>query len=268
MKVQAVVFHWDEDIAKEYAHYVSHKVGCTAIVQTDKGHETALLNQAIAQCDAEFLWFLTPDVGLPDSYILELLLQVFDNPKVGVVLPNRQNDIGVGGNVPYLKYLADGTAMLYRTSVRAHFDEEFIFTGWSDLDFGCEVERRGYEVWVDPRTAVHKQETAYGSWSAFRNAYNARNRLLYEVKWFWPEPGGFGKTNRVSVLVKKTNRLALEKYNNNCDSNKRIPTMFELAWWPEERLQAFADSIYMEHPWVLMKDDDPRGSGNMEWSFE
>jgi DNA-binding Lrp family transcriptional regulator len=253
--VQAAIFHWDEDKAKKYAKYVRNVTGVDTFLITDKDHETVLLNQAIDICEAPYLWFLTPDVALPYMDILDRLLQVMQEfPRVGVVLPNRQNDVGVGGLAPYKKYLADGTAMLYRVdctiSKQVWFDEEFIFTGWNDLDFGSTVEAAGYEVWVDPRTAVHKKETAYGSFSWFRMAYNIANRLHFEAKWYWYEGEWPG----------------LWIYNQFCPRNKRIPTAFDLAWWPEEKLKAFVGSIIeMEHPQILIKDGGH--SGNIDWSF-
>jgi DNA-binding Lrp family transcriptional regulator len=249
--VQAAIFHWDVERARKYAKYVQEATGVDTFLVTDKNHETILLNQAIDMCDAPYLWFLTPDVALPYLDILDRLLQVMKEfPQVGVVLPNRQNDVGVGGNIPYKKYLADGTAMLYRVECGMWFDEEFIFTGWNDLDFGLMLEANDYEVWVDPRTAVHKQETSYGSWSSHRRAYNAANRLHLEAKWYWHEGEWPG----------------LKIYNEFCPKDKRIPTAFDLAWWSEERLNAFADSVKeMEHPQILIKDGGH--SGNIDWEF-
>ncbi len=251
MSVQIAVFYWDNDIALGYLDQLEDRFRVPGFVISDFAHETVLLNRAIDFCEADFLWMLTPDVVVPYDDTLDKILEVMDNPKVGAVLPNRQNDIGVGGNVPYKKYLGDGTALLLRMSIKARYDEEFIFTGWSDLDIGNEIERLGYEVWVDPRTAVHKKETAYGSWSSFREAYNARNRLLLEAKWHWV---GYDDWRGISF------------YNLNCARNRRIPTEFELAWWSGEEHDRFAKSVYMEQPWILLKDN--QGTGNEEWTFE
>lgn len=269
MKVQAAILHWDKNQAKAYAQYIQHDFRIETFLITGKDHETILCNQAIDQCKAEFLWFLTPDIKLPHPGVLDSILDVMTiKPEIGVVLPNRQNDIGVGGKEPYKKVLENGTAQLYRMSVGARFDKEFIFTGWNDLDFGNEVERRGYEVWVDPRTAV-EHFTAYGSWSAFRNAYDARNRLLLEAKWYWPEAWAGSLTDGQhwpQVEMQERNWRGLETYNQTCAPNRRIPTIFELAWWSTEKLQAFVASVEMEHPYILVAHNGL--SGNTDWTFE
>jgi hypothetical protein len=250
LKVEAWVISWNEKEAQEYAEHIENFCDVPIAILSERNHETILLNIAILACRADYIWFLKPDIDLifPDTVFL-MAKWMDEHPDVGVLCPNREGEPHyVGGRWPFDKYLADNTAILYRKSVGARFDPEFFFTGWSDLDFGEEVRYRGFRVQVDPRTSVLKHPTPYGSWSSFRRAYNARNRLLLEAKWWW---------------VGRENWQGIDHYNKKAPPEVRIPTMFELAWWSEDRLNAFADSVNHEHPQILL--DAGMGAGNEKW---
>jgi len=248
--IEAWVQSQDREEAEEFARHVESFCNVQTYVMCDLDHEPNVLNQCIDYCQSEFLWFLTPDVELiyPDTPRL-MADWMKDHPTVGVLCPNREGEPPyTGGRWPFCKYLADNTAILYRTCVGARFDPEFIFAGWNDLDFGNEVVWRGYKVQVDPRISVKKRFTPYGEWSGFRRAVNARNRLVLEAKWYW----GF-----------RDKWQGVEHYNEKCPPEKRIPSMFELSWWSEERLNALTESVDHEHPQIRLRGgDDP---GNLEW---
>lgn len=246
----ACVIDWDANRGRDFAFDIETKCGCPVIIISDYNHETVLLNRAIDICEHkfEYLWFLTSDLEIMYPETPHLMIDYMQrNPEVGAMMPNREGERYVGGHGPYKKYLEDGTALMYRMSVGARYDEELLFTGWSDLDFGGEIEKAGYEIWVDPRTCVNKHPTPYGSWSAFRIAYNARNRLILEAKWYWCGRGKWA---------------GVESWNVN-NPERRIPTVFELAFWDEQRLERFAKSVNMEHPQILIKDG--QDSGNINW---
>lgn len=247
MKIQAFCPYWNDN-AVEFANHISQR--CKVDVQLVAGfdHEPVVLNKMVERCQADYLWFIHPDDVIVASETPHYLANYLNrNPSVGVVMPDVSGE-RPGWRKPENWYLRDGTCMMYRMECGARFDTDFIFTGWNDLDFGEEVIWRGYEVHLPHNASVKKSHTQYGSWSAFRQAYNARNRLLLEAKWYWV---GRGKWIGVDV------------YNVACEPERRIPTMFELAWWSEEYLLKFAQSVNMEHPYILLKDD--RGTGNREW---
>jgi hypothetical protein len=245
--VVAAVFGWGD--CSQYVEFVKDRFHIDAIHVQKLDHEPRVLNHALSTISCRYIWILTPDVELYDPRTLNSLKEVLDgDDEIGVVAPNRERDPLVGGHTPYEKYLQDGTAILYRRSIGVLYDEEFIFTGWNDVDFGESIQAAGYKCYVDPRVAVAKTPTPYGSWTSFRGGYNARNRLLLEAKWWW------------------VNDWRGTKWFNETYPAQRIPTQFELAWWDEQRLTRFAESVNMEHPQILIKDG--QNSGNVGWSWE
>lgn len=248
--VQAFVPYWGDN-APDFAEYVQELCDIPVGIVRGFNHEPKVLNEMIRYCDTDYLWFIHPDDQILDSRTPYTLAEYLDdNPQVGAVLPD------VSGEQPYWRkpeswYLKDNTCTMYRMSVGAKFDEDFIFTGWNDIDFGEEIIRRGFEVHLPHNVSVLKNNTSYGSWSSFRSAYNARNRLLLEAKWYW-------------VGIERWGGVAV--YNTVCADDRQIPTMFELGWWAEERLNSFADSVMMEHPQILLKDG--QGTGNENWRLQ
>jgi len=248
MKIQAFCPYWGDQKTVEFINKIEKM--CQVEVKAGNGfdHEPVILNKMIDRCEAKYLWFLDIDdiIIYPETpYLLADYLDA--NPSVGVVMPDVSSE-KPNWRQPENWYLRDGTCMMYRMECGAKFDTDFVFTGWNDLDFGEEVIWRGYEVHLPHNVSVNKGATSYGSWSNFRQAYNARNRLLLEAKWYW---------------VGRGNWLGIDAYNIACDPLKRIPTMFELAWWSEEYLLKFAHSVNMEHPYILLKDG--QGTGNETW---
>lgn len=252
MEIKPLIFHWNNQIALDYVDYIKQECDLDALVISMIDHETRVLNYGLDQCEGyDYAWLLTPDliISYPETPY-QMAEWLDEHPDVAVLIPNREGEPrNFGGFEPYDKYLADGTAMIFRLSIGIRFDEEFIFTGWSDLDFGNEVEYQGYKVQVDPRTSVIKRATPYGSWSSFRAAYNARNRLLLEAKWHWAGRDGW---------------RGVENWNEQ-NPERKIPSMFELAWYSETRLDKFAEGVNMEHPQILIKDG--QDSGNVDWEF-
>jgi hypothetical protein len=247
--IQGFVPYWNDD-ATEFANHISRLCGIRVNIISGFSHEAVVLNKMIDACQSDYLWFLQPDNEIIYEDTPHVLAEYLDkNPQVGVVQPDLNGEFP-GWRQPEKWYLRDSCCMMVRMGINSRFDTDFIFTGWGDLDFGNEVEWQGFEVHLSHNVSVRKGQTKYGDWSAFRQAYNARNRLLLEAKWYWV---GRGKWAGVDV------------YNMACESDRRIPTMFELAWWGDKKLKRFAKSVNMEHPYILMKDD--QGTGNLNWRF-
>lgn len=194
-------------------------------------HEAAVQNEALDRCRAKYWHMLHTDVQIPHTEYLRVMYEYMEeHPKVGLIRPNREGEAAQMHLSPYPKYW-DGIAPLYRMEVGAWFDEEFIFTSYQDLDFGYEVEYRGYEVLVDPRVSVNHPRTAYASKPSFYFAYCARNHLLLDVKW---------------QRVGRAGWKGVEWYNEQVWEAGRIPTMFELASYSQDELKLFTDSVESE----------------------
>jgi len=250
-KVVAVVADWGDGFAQLHASKISDFCGIEAIAVRGYDHEPVVLNRMIEEADGDYVWFTDIDdtIIYPDTaHVLATFLDRY--PQVGIACPHRSSEPR-GANQPYVWYLEDNTCAMYRKSVGAKFDPDFIFTGWNDLDFGEEVKHLGFQVVKYGLISVQKSHTPYGDWSNFRSAYNARNRLLLEAKWYW---------------VGRAKWQGVDHYNElQAEHGKEIPTMFELAWWSEDKLNRFAASIDMEHPQIYELAD--KGPGNEEWSI-
>ncbi|MBD3260192.1 MAG: hypothetical protein GF334_00680 [Candidatus Altiarchaeales archaeon] len=250
MKIQGVVPDWNNG-AKEYAAKISDFCDIDVFTVPGFDHEPNVLNKAIDQCEADYLWFLHVDDEILYPETAHELAEFLDaNPTVGVTCPNREGEPR-GFRQPFKWYLADNTCVMYRKSVGVQFDSDFVFTGWNDLDFGESVINAGYDVAIYGLLSVLKHPTPYGSWSSFRNAYNARNRLLLEAKWWW-----------IGIDFWQ----GVDYYNQHqATKTTKIPTMFELAWWSEDKLTKFAESVDMEHPQIYIRNDQQ--PGNADWSI-
>jgi len=123
------------------------------------------------------------------------------------------------------------------------FDEELLFTGWSDIDFGSEIEHAGFKNYNDRRYPVrHNLERSVAhSASTFLEAMKKRNKLIVDYKWW--------KCGR-------DNWLGVEAYNATLPIEERIPSMNMVAAMSDERQALFADSIHPEHAQIFLKDGE------------
>lgn len=248
--VEAFVQTWRED-ADVYAEQVSRLCGVPVRILHMYDHESKVINQALEQCEALYCWILS---GGREEIVYPQTAQIMaewmeGHPKIAVMLPNREGERPHGQ--PYRKYLADSTAMMVRVAAGLRWDNELEFSGWGDLDFGLEVEYRGYEVWVETRISVIKDATNYGRWSSYRKAVGARNRLLLEAKWYW---------------VGRAMWSGLTFYNETqARPGQHIPTIYELCCWSNDELDAFCDSVDHEHPIIRLQDGDNPGNRDWQW---
>lgn len=251
MNFQTFVFHWNIDRSYQLANYYRDRLEVNPIQIIEKDHETKILNHALDLCELDYAYFVTDEEIIYPETVRWMAEWLDEHPDVGLIRPNIEGEPrNFGGYEPYDKYLSDGTSIIIRKSTGVRFDEEFLFTGWSDLDIGEEMMHQGFKVQVDPRTSVLKQPTHYANFSTFRKGYNARNRLLLEAKWYWcgrDDWQGVDEWNKQNPIM-------------------AIPTIFELAWWSDQRLEDFAESVNMEHPQILIKDG--QDSGNTDWRID
>ena len=128
--IQLAVPDWDNG-ATEYAKKIALFCGLQHIlVVRGFDHEPIVLNKMIDQCTTDYLWILTDDqiINPKTPYLLAEYLD--RNPEVGVVVPDREEE---PPRTPEQWYLADNTAIMYRVSVGARFDEEFFFRYFNHL---------------------------------------------------------------------------------------------------------------------------------------
>ena len=250
--VEAWVIGWSEN-TEEYAASVEKLCNVPTRVLRLYNHETVALNRALNLCQSPYCWQLFSDdtIIYPETpHIMAEWMQ--SHPKVAVMCPNREGEPRYTPyREPYRKYLADNTAMLVRVLSGLRFDESFEFTGWSDLDFGLQAEWFGYEVHVETRVSMVKAHTAYGSWSSYRRAVGARNRLLLEAKWYW---------------IGRAHWQGLTHYNESqANIGQHIPTIYELCCWSNDELDAFCNSVDHEHPIIRLQNG--HNPGNREWAW-
>jgi len=246
MDIEIWVLGWDKAAAVKQCERAAKLVGDDRRVHwlCRYDHEPAVQNYALEHCHSKYWHFLHTDVQIPHPHYLEEMYEYMEaHPGVGLIRPNREGERCNMAAHPHRKYW-DGIAPLYRMSVGARFDEDFIFTQSQDLDFGYEVDYLGYQVLVDPRVSVNHSWTAYGAKPPFYFGYAARNHLLLDVKW---------------RKVGRKDWKGLEWYNGQVSLGERIPTMFELAGYSREQLQMFSDSVETEM-WEFKKD-----TGNLTW---
>jgi len=160
-----------------------------------------------------------------------------------------QGELAEPDAVPYEFYLQDGTALLLRLDINGWlpaFDEEFLFTGWSDLDIGENIKHHGGLVMNDKRYPVKHDlgNTRRRAQCSYLMAMERRSRLILSLKWF-------------VVGIQKWH--GVDDYNKTVPRIKQVPSMYELATYTDDDLETWWRSIHPEHPqiWRMDKELDP-----------
>jgi hypothetical protein len=196
----------------------------------------------IVDADVEFIH--------PET-IPEMYKWLTENPKAGSIRPWRKGEAAQSAHYPPpVKYVDDGTAMMWRLRTGMYYDEEFQFTGWSDLDAGLELEHLGYLNYNDRRYPVMHDMTGSNSHvhSSALNALKKRNKLILDFKWF---------------KVGREKWQGVEAYNDSVTVEYQIPTVNQIIAMPNESQEIFGQSISPEHHQIWVKDshEDP----NLVW---
>lgn len=192
----------------------------------------------------KYIEFLDSDVEvLHDKTIPTLYERLMSTPKAGSIRPWRCGEHIEPWAVLEDKYVDDNTAMMFRLDMGIWFDEELLFTGWSDVDFGSEIEYAGYRNYSDKRYPVRHDlgRTAEHSKSTFLEAMKKRNKLIVDYKWW---------------KGKRENWSGVEAYNAILPLDERIPSMNMIAAMSDENQRLFADSIHGEHAQIFLKDGE------------
>jgi hypothetical protein len=254
-RIIAVVAGWDIEAVKKQAQYLGDELGLNAMYYIKYEYEAKVINEAIETCKfyggstAKYMWYVEPDVDVsrfPDTPGV-MASYLDNNPSTALIRPNREGEDPISR--VYKKYLDDGTAWMFRLSSPVRWDPDFIYTGWGDLDFSNAIEHEHELPTLYELRSVVKRFTSYGSWSTYRNAYGARNRLLLEAKWYW---------------VGIEDWMGVDHYNAEIAAHhERIPGAIELAGWSEEMHNQFVASVDLEHPQIRIPQKGH--PGNVGW---
>jgi hypothetical protein len=190
-----------------------------------------------------FILVTDTDVEFPHQETIPKMYEwLRDNDKAGSIRPWRNGEPAQSAHYPPdKKYVEDGTAMMWRLRTGMYYDEEFLFTGWLDLDAGNELEHLGYTNYSDRRWPVLHDRAGSNSHvhSSFLNAAKKRNKLILDFKWY---------------LVGRDRWEGADRYNASVSVERRIPTINQLAAYSNVQQDIFGQSISPEHHQIWVKD--------------
>ena len=192
----------------------------------------------------KYIEFLDSDVSVLHRETIPKLYEVITTrDRAGSVRPWRFGEAMLASAALEEKYVDDNTAMMFRLDMGLWFDEELLFTGWSDVDAGSEIEYLGYKNFSDRRYPVHHDmsRSCAHSQSTFLEAMKKRNKLIVDYKWW--------KCGRKDWH-------GVESYNATLPVDERIPSMNEIAAASDEKQRLFADSVHPEHGQIFLKDGE------------
>lgn len=162
-------------------------------------------------------------------------------PNAGSIRPWRKGERPEPYVLPEEKYIDDSTATMFRLGIGAYMDEEFVYTGWADLDLGVEIESLGYKNYNDRRYPVsHNMDGSNRhSQSSIIQAIKKANKLRLDFK-------------RYKVGI--NNWKGTKAYNDSVSPEERIPTMNQLVYYSDEDQKLFQESVSPEHHQIWVKD--------------
>jgi hypothetical protein len=183
---------------------------------------------------------------IPEMYKFLIITE-----KAGSIRPWRKGEEAqVSSYPPEEKYIEDGTALMWRINTGIYWSEELPYTGWQDLEFGCEMTYHGYKHYNDRRYPVYHNMAGSNahSVSSILQAIKKRNKLIHDVKWY---------------AVGRGNWQGVEAYNASVPLEKRIPTVNQLMCYSNEDQERFQQSISPEHHQIWVKDN--HANPNLCW---
>ncbi len=171
-------------------------------------------------------------------------------PKMGSIRPWRKGEEAQPSFGLEEKYVDDNTAMMFRLDMGVWFDEEFLFTGWSDYDVGLEIEYKGWKNYSDRRYPVkhYMDRSNAHSKSTCLLALKKRNKLILDYKWW---------------MCGRDKWCGIELFNETLPLERRVPTMQQIVAMSDENQHLFSESVSPEHHNIWVKDghEDP----NLVW---
>src|SRR3972149_2146859 len=187
--------------------------------------ETTNMNHSVKEsARMGFAYYHRANADLVYGYqetIPALYKWLVEHPDTALIHPFTQGEDAQPFADPYEFYLQDATGATYRldmTDTRTGekwlplYDEEYLATGWSDLDFGEEIMWRTGLILMNDRRYPVKHimgNTRRRDQKSYLKAMERRNRLILQAKWHWA-----GRDNWKGV----------EAYNTTVQLSKKIPT--------------------------------------------
>jgi hypothetical protein len=207
-------------------------------------HETENMNLThLAAAEAGFKYYHMANADVVYNHqetIPALYDYIKERPDVGAIHPWVQGEEPLPHAVPYDAYLQDATGITLRLNMNGWvpvYDEEYLGTGWSDLDLGEEILYRGFRILNDRRWPVRHNmgNTKRRDEKSFLKALERRSRLILSAKWWW---------------VGRADWKGAEAYNATVPVEKQIPSMNLLMNYTDTELETFWRSIHPEHPQI------------------
>ena len=247
MNLEAWVCSWNREGNERLAERLKRDCGVKKVTTLCvKAHEGEVWNRALNRSLNPYVLICDSDIEIIDTAFVRIMYNfISQHDDVGLISCNREGE-KPNPRGAIVDWYNDSPAPIFRKVKGIRFDPDFLFTQVQDLDIGLEYQYHGYRVVRDRRTSINHEFADFGSKSSFYGAYTARNKLLLSIKW---------------GLVGRDNWKGVEAYNKSVLDNKKIPTLFDLAGYNEEKLRIFADSVATELPWFI-RGRDP----NWDWT--
>lgn len=250
-----VVTSWDVGANDRLANtFRAWKYPHVETVCDKTNHESVTLNKIIRGArdrGFKYLALADADIRYDHEQTIRLMRDYLEShPASGVIRPWCQGENAGSNHDVTEKYIEDGTGWVFRLDMGGWtptFDEEFLGTGWSDMDIGMEIAHRGFKTMHDRRYPVFHKAGGTTK-NPFITAVGKRNKLILDFKWH---------------KVGRDRWQGVEWYNSTVPDDEKIPTFFELMSWRTDDLERFQQSISPEHAQIFKKD--VRENPNLIW---
>lgn len=255
----------DNASSDESVEFLEREFSQVKVVENDSNVGLSKGNNrgAVAANDPDYLWFLNPDVRVPDSALTKLVDHMEENPEVGITVP-RINEID-SETIQSIGYHYDRTGRSFRRyaghdeppakephevpygmlasllvsqevweNVGGFDGENFIY---GDDDYLClQAWLRGHHVEVVPKSVVYHEGGASKAPSQFDVYHNAHNRTRCYLKTLQRRSiltgfpfyvGRLVAQAGKDVLVRRSPRVAHSRLAGLADALRQLPTLLQ-----------------------------------------